>query len=320
MQRFSTSGLPSTRAKIDYLKQVLSSVFTDLDVEPDVPGEFDNHIRSTGLGGLSIAHATSAPARIIRRHGVAVVGEHLYFLHTQLEGRMHAVQDGREGWLEPGDMVLCDTAAPYDLGLSGPSRTLILGIPASELRRRVVAPHSLLGRRLPGAAGPMRMVRTLVTEVWEQADGGDGLSHPVGDRLGATILDLFATACHMQFGAGAEEGALADGHRARIRRFVEARLFDPELSPAGVAAALGLSPRYLRLLLAGDGESLTAYLLRRRLEECARQLRDPNLAGRSVTEVAFACGFNDASHFSRAFKARFGRSPRDYRQDPFIVV
>lgn len=63
MQRFSTSGLPSPRAKIDYLKQVLSSVFTDLDVEPDAPGEFDNHIRSTGLGGLSIAHAVSAPAR-----------------------------------------------------------------------------------------------------------------------------------------------------------------------------------------------------------------------------------------------------------------
>jgi len=113
---------------------------------------------------------------------------------------------------------------------------------------------------------------------------------------------------------------LADGHRARIRRCVEARLFDPELSPASVAAALGLSPRYLRLLLAGDGESLTAYILRRRLEECARQLRDPRHAGRSVTELAFACGFNDASHFSRAFKARFDRSPRDYRQDPFLVA
>lgn len=320
MQRFSTSGLPSPRAKIDYLKQVLSSVFTDLDVEPDAPGEFDNHIRSTGLGGLSIAHAVSTPAHIIRRHGVATTGDHLYFLHTQLQGRMHAIQDGREGWLEPGDMVLCDTAAPYDLGLSGVSRTLILGIPAYELRRRVVAPHCLLGRRLHGAAGPMRMVRTLVTEVWEQADGGNGFSHPVGQRLGATILDLFATACHMQFGADTQEGALADGHRARIRRHVEARLFDPELNPGAIATALGLSPRYLRLLLAGDGESLTAYILRRRLEECARQLRDPHHAGRSVTELAFACGFNDASHFSRAFKSRFGRSPREYRQEPFPVV
>lgn len=63
---------------------------------------------------------------------------------------MHARQDGREGVLEPGDMVLCDTAAPYDLGLSGQCRTLILGIPASELARRVASPS---GRGRVGAGG-----------------------------------------------------------------------------------------------------------------------------------------------------------------------
>lgn len=315
MQSFSTHGLSTPHAKIDYLKQVLSSVFTDLDVVPGSPDEFDNHIHSTSLGTVSIAQAISAPAHIIRRQGAAAAGDRLYFLHAQLEGRMHALQDGREGWLEPGDMVLCDTAAPYHLALSGPSRTLILGIPASELGRRVIAPHSLLGRRLVGAAGGMRLVRTLLTEVWDQAAGIDGLPPQVGERLGGTILDLFATACHMQFGADASEGTVSEGHRTRIRRYVEARLFDPDLGPASIAAALGLSPRYLRLLVAGDGESLTAYILRRRLEECARRLRDPQQAGRSVTEVAFACGFNDTSHFSRVFKARFGCSPREYRLD-----
>jgi len=231
----------------------------------------------------------------------------------QMEGRMTALQDGREGVLEPGDMVLCDTAAPYDLGLSGEAQTLILGIPTAELSRRIVSPRSLLGRRLPGTTGGMRMVQRLMLDIWDEVDGQQGLPYQIGERLGAAILDLFATACHMQFGSDATDGTVTDGHRTRIRRYIEANLFEPELSPASIAAGLGLSPRYLRLLVAGDGETLTAYILRRRLEECARRLRDPQYAGRSVTELAFACGFNDASHFSRTFRGRFGCSPRDYR-------
>jgi AraC family transcriptional regulator, positive regulator of tynA and feaB len=34
----------------------------------------------------------------------------------------------------------------------------------------------------------------------------------------------------------------------------------------------------------------------------------------SMTEIALECGFEEPSHFSRAFKAKFGRSPTDYRE------
>jgi AraC-like DNA-binding protein len=32
----------------------------------------------------------------------------------------------------------------------------------------------------------------------------------------------------------------------------------------------------------------------------------------SITNVAFSVGFNDLSHFSRAFAKRYGRSPRNF--------
>jgi len=51
----------------------------------------------------------------------------------------------------------------------------------------------------------------------------------------------------------------------------------------------------------------------RRLDATRRDLCDPALAARSISEIAFAWGFNDAAHFSRAFRARFGRSPRELR-------
>ena len=35
---------------------------------------------------------------------------------------------------------------------------------------------------------------------------------------------------------------------------------------------------------------------------------------RTVTQIAYECGFSDSSHFSRWFKTRFGETPRSYRE------
>lgn len=35
---------------------------------------------------------------------------------------------------------------------------------------------------------------------------------------------------------------------------------------------------------------------------------------RTITQIAYECGFADSSHFSRWFKAKFGETPRSYRQ------
>jgi len=52
------------------------------------------------------------------------------------------------------------------------------------------------------------------------------------------------------------------------------------------------------------------WLLERRLECSARLLATTNL---SVTAIVFECGFEQPSHFSRAFKAKYGQTPRQYR-------
>jgi AraC family transcriptional regulator, exoenzyme S synthesis regulatory protein ExsA len=59
------------------------------------------------------------------------------------------------------------------------------------------------------------------------------------------------------------------------------------------------------------GVSPGRWLLERRLECSARLLTTTNM---SVTEIVFECGFQQPAHFSRAFKARFGQAPSDYRE------
>ncbi len=62
----------------------------------------------------------------------------------------------------------------------------------------------------------------------------------------------------------------------------------PMLSPATIAQGLRLSPRYLRTIFSISGERVSAYILRRRLEECARQMRNPAWSGHTLTGIAFS--------------------------------
>ncbi len=68
------------------------------------------------------------------------------------------------------------------------------------------------------------------------------------------------------------------------------------------------------MIFASGNETVSAYILRRRLEECARQMADPTWNGHSITEIAFAWGFNSAPHFTRSFRDRYGVAPREYRR------
>jgi AraC-like DNA-binding protein len=54
------------------------------------------------------------------------------------------------------------------------------------------------------------------------------------------------------------------------------------------------------------------WLLQKRLEYSAVLLKNPAL---NVSQVALDCGFEDLSHFSRAFKEKFGTSPANYRKE-----
>ena len=100
----------------------------------------------------------------------------------------------------------------------------------------------------------------------------------------------------------------------RLCQTIERRLDDPELTPARVAQVQGISERYLQKLFEGTGDSFSHYLRERRLQRTAADLANPAEAALPVSEIAYRCGFNDAAHFSRAFRERFGMSPRDFRQ------
>jgi AraC-like DNA-binding protein len=142
----------------------------------------------------------------------------------------------------------------------------------------------------------------------------DAIDGPAGARLVQQALDLVALAFETESKSG--PAALSSSRTTtllRLKAIIEARLYDPALKPALAAAATGISVRYANALLAEEATSLERFIVERRLHHCRQALEDPAQASRTVTAIAYTCGFSDASHFTRRFKALFGRSPSECR-------
>ena len=98
-----------------------------------------------------------------------------------------------------------------------------------------------------------------------------------------------------------------------IRLHIEDELSNPDLTPGNVARAHGISRRHLDKLFETEPHTVSQFIWERRLLHSRRALAEPQLAHLSITEVAYNWGFSSSSHFSRAFKARFGMTPRQAR-------
>jgi AraC family L-rhamnose operon regulatory protein RhaS len=68
---------------------------------------------------------------------------------------------------------------------------------------------------------------------------------------------------------------------------------------------------FTRLFRKAAGCSYAKYVERVRVEYACQLLRE---TGRSVTTIAFECGFEDLSSFYRAFRRQKGQPPQRWRQ------
>lgn len=108
-----------------------------------------------------------------------------------------------------------------------------------------------------------------------------------------------------------ERLARLDAFRDCVEELVRLSLLDGRPQRAWTARRFEMSVRTFQRRLRESGTSF-AELARHVIdEEAARLLRNSNL---SVSEVAFELGYSDPAHFSRAFHAWHGTSPRDWRE------
>jgi AraC family transcriptional regulator, positive regulator of tynA and feaB len=312
LETFSTAELPPHR-RIEYWNDLTGDAFTPLVTDPVDRRAFAGRLTRTQIGAIRLAEARSEPA-IVRhsRQHVARTRDASFMLCLQLDGVSVNRQQGREAVLRYGDFHLLDSSRPYEVSFQQFNRMLVLSVPHPELARRMPNPESVVGIAMSGRSGLSGLLSSLLCNFWQQRRTGDETF--LSPRFSEAILDLVASAYACITAAAPEGSSIAIARREQIRSYIETHLHDPALTPGSVAAAVHLSPRRLHQLFEADGETVGAYILRRRLEECARAMSDAAQRSRTVTEIAFLHGFNNASHFGRVFRERYQTTPSDYRR------
>ncbi|WP_073255992.1 GlxA family transcriptional regulator [Shimia gijangensis] len=156
-----------------------------------------------------------------------------------------------------------------------------------------------------GGTSVIDLILHLVTE-----SEGPELANLVADQLLYTNIRVLQHSARVQV---AERIGMRHPKLSEILALMETNLEEP-IRPGDLAKTVNISTRQLeRLFRRYLSSTPKKYYMDMRLQRAQHLLLQTNM---SVTEVAVACGFNAASHFSRLFRQRYGMSPHKLRGEP----
>ena len=309
---FSTAEVKRS-SRVGYWTDLNHSLFTPLRLQAPSPEAFDAEARLEALGPAGVAKIRSTPTDIIcGEEHVSKITRRRFSVHHVVHGHVMINHFGREIEMRDGDFTLTDNTSPSQYTLCEPSETIVFAIPDTLVKSLIPCPQQLCGLHMSGQVGFGRTVKSMLHSIWDQLE--EGVSEEAAPIIAKHFLDVLVSSYALTHRTDADGSAITNARRIRIKRFIETQLRDPELSAAAIADAIKISPRYLRMIFAKDNESVSSYILRRRIEECAREMRSSLSRSRTITEIAFSWGFNGAPHFTRSFRDHFGMTPKEYRQ------
>jgi AraC-like DNA-binding protein len=309
---YSTSDV-HPRDRINYWVEVATKGFVAHRFQSKVGAAFRGSVSISTLGEIGVGYFDCDGATSVRgAREIAREENDELLLCLQVSGNAVFDQDGREALTEPGSLVLLDPRRPFAISSDEEEKGIAFKIPRELLEARLGAISSMTARAISSKGPIAGLASGFLAMLPEHIDT---LDDQTARKVSEQALDMIA----LVFSKECDQNGLAlSSARAtalmRLKSTVESALYDPNLKPASVAAAAGMSVRYANALLSSEGTSLERYIQDRRLERCRGALGDPVQAHRTIGEIAYSWGFSDLSHFGRRFKAEYGYSPSDYRR------
>ena len=303
----------SSKEKFEYWNDLVCDEFIQLDCSGKQQGEFKGAIRGHEIENLQISEVSADPHHVARsKKQIAKSTESEFLLSLQLEDIGTVNQDGRIAELYPGDFALYDSTRPYELHFEKPFRQIVLQIPYDPLAERFTRPEHITARRISAQTGVGALTSQFIQSV---ASRIDTLSPQDRRVVTEHIIELVALSMGSMSTLREVDGQsiARTAMLERLQQYIEVNIRDPRLSPSLMAKQHQISERYQRMLFASIGTTVTRYILDKRLESCRAALINDELTDYNVKQLAFNYGFNNAAHFSRKFKEKYGISPREYR-------
>ena len=232
---------------------------------------------------------------------------HATWMAVLLDGRASLIAGQRMDEMSPGDIAYGPIGQTAAVRLDTPCRLMFVRPPHMVIDTQADAPFDPRVSRLRTATGSGRILSGLLRAT------ANALADLTVDQLRPVELALIEFFTPWRGEREGEENAGRAPLR-RLRQTVEALMPDPDLSLRRVADEAGVTPRYVQRLFGANDETFSGYLRARRLERCLMDLTSPQHAALSISDIYARWGFKGSVQFSRAFRKRFGASPRQVRR------
>lgn len=264
------------------------------------------------FGALLLSRVTSVECRCEHdRHHIAQSPDDAFLYSLQLQGEGRLVQGERSVAIRPGDGVLYDCRHPFQWTFAGDLQQLVIRLPRDLFRGRVKDPDRCTALRVGGNQG---IGRVLAVQLQSLLDENNAIQPETRRYVAGSTVDLLAgVLSELSLQMPGPASNLQTYHLNRAYACIAERIRQPNLSPEAIAKELGISVRYLHLLFHGTDTTVSRYIQDMRLEGCARELGTLPPHTHSISDLAYAWGFENSAHFSRVFRNRFQLSAREYR-------
>ncbi|HET9207711.1 MAG TPA: helix-turn-helix domain-containing protein [Burkholderiaceae bacterium] len=308
---FTTQDVPPAQRHRAW-QEALCAFYVRVDSHCDAVDDYRGFVKESSFGTVTISDCLIAPQRIERRQShLSRVDKDCFYVALTQKGHQVVEQRGRRLAYGPGSATIFSASDPYTLRNPDPHRAFYLEIPRAALMQRWQPSRPMVAATIHTTSGIGRIVADLCASMVLEADT---LSDPTRAQLGDRLIDVLALALESPHGEASDlEPSIRSERLRHVRAYIERNVGDPLLSPERVAAACSMSVRALHYLFKGTGQSVSDCIWECRLQRCREALQMPAQRHRTVTEIALAAGFNSMSHFSSAFRRRFGVTPSDAR-------
>ncbi|CAG2156543.1 acetamidase/formamidase family protein [Cupriavidus numazuensis] len=311
--RFSTEAYPRDRRGAAWRNELKATGLhcESLCADHTLHGTIQSRTTPAGIGLTCIA---SVPQTL----AIAAGGGRGLMLLMLAEGEATLATPDLRQALRAGHVVCIPAHAAPKLAFATGFRLLVVHIAGALPGARIAAPLPAGVLMLAGDAAELfgRLLQSLAasfdTVVSADARAIQPFESMIFAYLAAALADNQAAPS-----AGMTPSSAAVF--ARVCSRIDARLSEPELCLAVIAADEHMSARYLQKLFEKSGSSFSSYLRTSRLERCRADLANPQYDKLSVSDICYRWGFNDPSYFSHAFREQFGISPRGYRDQMTIA-
>ncbi len=312
LKEFTTDTFQTSR-QLRAWREIMSDVYYSVDIgRPE--SYLRGNLREVEIGNLSVTRFDSDHQRVFRtRQKIAEGPDDSYVFILPQREKMYYSQLGRSGFVSEGDYILVSTSEFYELSCPDNFVNYTVKLPGATLRQRIPDVDDHLCCRFPMNREMAQIALTLATKAAATLSKSGNTNHV--DAIAKRIEDFIAMVieCEDTSAVGQEKRARFL-LRQRISNYIRDRATDTDLTPRAIAESNGISLSYLHRIFNEHGTTIASYMLDQRLNLAYEKLANPLGPQMTVAEVAYSVGFKSASHFSKAFAARYNMTPTDVRQ------